>query len=84
MQGFVRKTESLSDKLFHTDDFHPSPLGTWLQCCVLYCIIAGGLPPRYDASWWETSRHMPDDYVLPTEEEAEEIRQVVIDMCDSW
>lgn len=35
------ENRDLSDKLFHTDDFHPSPLGTWLQCCVLHCIITG-------------------------------------------
>lgn len=29
----------LWERLYHWDDFHPSPSGTWLQACVLYCTI---------------------------------------------
>jgi len=31
-----------SDSLYANDDFHPSPHGTWLQACLLYCIVTGG------------------------------------------
>ena len=34
-------------RLFHTDDFHPSPWGTYLQCCVLHWTMFGCSPPNH-------------------------------------
>ena len=34
------------NKLFHTEDFHPSPHGSYLIGCTLYCTIFGLPPPR--------------------------------------
>jgi hypothetical protein len=77
------ENEALFDKLYSWDDFHPSLHGTWLQCCVLYCTMIEEAPPLYDGSWWETARFMEDPPLpLPTDEEAEELRQVAIDVCD--
>ena len=76
------ENEELFTKLYSYDDLHPSPHGTWLQCCVLYCTMVGNEPPTYDNSWWDTARFMVDPPLpLPTDEEAEELRQVAIDVC---
>jgi hypothetical protein len=32
---------ALWNKLYSWDDFHPSPHGTWLQACVIYCTCFG-------------------------------------------
>ena len=32
-------------ELFHTDGFHPSPLGSYLEALVIYSVIFGSLPP---------------------------------------
>jgi len=75
--------EELFDKLYSYDDFHPSLHGTWLQCCVLFCTMVEREPPCYDECWWETARFMVDPPLpLPTEEEAEELRQVAIEVCN--
>jgi len=37
------------EKLFFTDELHPSPLGTYLQGCVLHCTLFGKPPPRRTA-----------------------------------
>jgi hypothetical protein len=75
----------LFPKLYALDDFHPSPYGTWLQACVLYCIMFQKPPPTYNASWWKQSRYMmpvlgemdefPSSFI-PTDEEAQELAQV--------
>jgi hypothetical protein len=66
--------------LYSWDHFHPSPHGTWLEACVIYCTIFGKAPPRYSAEWWQYSRYMqpPDEEPLPrpTEEEAKELRRI--------
>lgn len=76
--------------LYAQDGFHPSPLGTYLTACVLYCTIVGigidggeseerePLPlPHYDVSWWESARYMqpPDQEPLPLPT-AEEVAMV--------
>jgi hypothetical protein len=70
----------LWEKLYSWDDFHPSPHGTWLQACVLYCTCFREPPGRYDAALWRHCRFMqpPDQKPLPrpTRAEAEELRQV--------
>eukprot|EP00588_Corethron_pennatum_P020615 CAMPEP_0194313266 /NCGR_PEP_ID=MMETSP0171-20130528/10152_1 /TAXON_ID=218684 /ORGANISM="Corethron pennatum, Strain L29A3" /LENGTH=568 /DNA_ID=CAMNT_0039068143 /DNA_START=202 /DNA_END=1905 /DNA_ORIENTATION=- len=37
------------EKLFFTDLLHPSPHGTYLQGCVIYCTIFGEPPPKSSA-----------------------------------
>jgi hypothetical protein len=76
----------LWSKLYAQDDFHPSPHGTWLEACVLYCTMVGQVvPPVYDNRWWKTARYMqpPDTepLELPTAEEAHFLRQVAAHVC---
>lgn len=63
--------------LYSWDHFHPSPYGTWLQACVIFCVCFGRRPPNYNAQWWERSRYMqpPDEPPLPrpTDEEAQQL-----------
>ena len=73
-------------KLFYRDNFHPSPHGTWLQACVLYCTIVGEAPPTYDPNIWHTCRYMQrrdkEPSPLPTIEEADILRQYACDVCN--
>ena len=73
--------KELWEKLYSRDDFHPSPLGTYLQACVLYFTMLqqqqqknahGTLgteesypTPEYDPDWWKQCR-----YMQPPKEEA--------------
>mmetsp|Transcript_14772 Transcript_14772/g.43140 ORF Transcript_14772/g.43140 Transcript_14772/m.43140 type:complete len:350 (-) Transcript_14772:353-1402(-) len=41
-----REDRDMWRKLFHTDHFHPSPHGSYLQACVLHRCIFGELPPE--------------------------------------
>jgi len=60
-------------KLFHTDGFHPSPHGSYLQGCILYCTIFGRPPsrdvavPENPSSLWDRARIMqpPEEPALP-------------------
>lgn len=76
----------LWEKLFYRDNFHPSPHGTWLQACVLYCTILGEAPPTYDPNIWHTCRYMQRLYKqpspLPTIEETHILRQYACEICD--
>ena len=78
------KDRNLWRKLFYVDDHHPSPHGTWLQVCVLYCVLVGEAPPPYNPSWWEKSRFMMPAVQLdvPNHAEAETLRQIAIDVCE--
>jgi hypothetical protein len=78
-----RQHPHLFPKLYALDDFHPSPYGTWLQACVLYCIMFQTSPPTYNTSWWKQSRYMMpigdmDDPAsfIPTAAEALELAKV--------
>ena len=73
----------LWNKLFYVDDHHPSPHGTWLQACIVYCVIVGESPPPYNQYWWNQSRYMMPDVQLdvPDEEDAETLRQIAIQVC---
>jgi hypothetical protein len=74
------------NKLYARDDLHPSPHGTFLEACVLYCTMLEEHPPTYDVSWWTTARYMqpPDTepLPLPTDEEADVLRQVAWTICE--
>jgi hypothetical protein len=67
-------------KLYALDDFHPSPHGTFLEACVLYCAITNEYPPEHDVAWWKTARYMQppetDPLPLPSGKEADLIREV--------
>jgi hypothetical protein len=74
-------------KLYAPDDFHPSPHGTYLEACILYCTITGERPPEYNQLWWKTARYMQPPAVqppmpLPTEQEAEFLREVASKLCN--
>jgi len=75
----------LWEKLFYTDDFHPSPHGTWLQACILYCIVVGEAPPTYSPSIWKRARYMQrvkkEPMPLPTVEEAALLREYACNEC---
>jgi hypothetical protein len=79
---------SLWNRLYHSDHFHPSRYGTWLQACVLYCTLTdGATPPRYQDSFWRHCRYSPD--LFPNESvvdatEAEILRQVAMQVCASF
>ena len=81
--------KDLWEKLYSHDDFHPSPHGTWLEACVIFCTCFPDsqelVPPIYNSTWWESSRIMqPSDEAplpRPTEEEAMELRAVACAIC---
>jgi hypothetical protein len=72
--------KQLWKRLYSWDHFHPSPYGTWLQACVIYCTMFDQCPPPYNETWWKYSRYMqpPDEKPLPkpTAEEAKELRRI--------
>jgi hypothetical protein len=73
---------SFWQSLFGEDKYHPSPHGTYLAACVIYCTIYNHLPSastRYAASVFSRSRGMQisgDPQPLPTEEEAIYLRYI--------
>jgi hypothetical protein len=88
---------ALWEKLYSWDNFHPSPHGTWLQACILYCTITKralipeerlmpALQQVDQATWWKSwSRLMqpPDEgpLPLPTVPEALELMRVATMVC---
>ena len=68
--------------LFGEDKYHPSPRGTYLAACVIYCTIYNRLPPpstRFTTSVFSRSRSMQisgDVQPLPSEEEAIYLRYI--------
>jgi hypothetical protein len=85
---FVRQHNlRLWTMLYDKDDVHYSPHGTWLQACVLYCTIVQQVPPpRYNPDWFTSCRRMQPpsqaSMPLPTELEANELRDVAVRVCD--
>jgi hypothetical protein len=73
----------LWEKLFYVDNHHPSPHGTWLQACVLYCVLVGDVPPEYNPQWWKKSRFMMPGVQLevPNRKDAERLRNIAIEVC---
>lgn len=54
-----------STSMYANDDFHPSPHGTLLEACILYCVITGQKFALFDTAenesmegWWERARYM--------------------------
>ena len=84
---------SLWEELFDSRDFfHPSPIGTFLQACVLHCTMFGcrpELPGTEDeiASLWRDARVMhtyknDKPRRLPTVDEAEALCSTAAKVCD--
>jgi hypothetical protein len=55
-------SQTMYGKLFHTDDYHASPYGTYLQACVLHCTIFLTPPPlalpNNISTLWNNARYM--------------------------
>merc|ERR1740129_1645042 len=56
--------------LFHADDFHPSALGSFLEACVISCMILGYMPVlskdvlEDPSSLWDRARRMlPEPHI---------------------
>jgi hypothetical protein len=79
-QWLFTYNHNLWEKLFSWDDFHPSPHGTWLEACCIYCAVVNEAPPSLDSQWWEAARRMQPSIekpmALPTVQESEELRRV--------
>lgn len=68
-------------KLFAWDSYHPAAQGTFLQCCVLYRVIFGELPPKHvavqetdkevETMWVRLMNPQDQTYSAPTIAEAE-------------
>lgn len=71
----------LYNMLYAPDHHHPSPHGTWMEACVVYCTMLGEMPPRYNESWWKQARYCVKGVSFPTDDEAEQIRQVAGYIC---
>ena len=77
--------------LFHTDGFHPSPIGSYLEALVIYATIFGVLPlaavsmPDDPAQLWARARVMQPAGTpplrLPTTEEMRYLRIVAASVC---
>jgi hypothetical protein len=77
--------------LFHTDGFHPSPIGSYLEALVIYATIFGVLPlaavsmPDDPAQLWARARVMQPAGTpplrLPTMEEMRYLRIVAASVC---
>lgn len=78
----LRKTNNLLWRRLYMDDgVHPTAKATWFQACVLYCSILKTDPPPYDPAFWKKpSGEMRTSQALPTEEEAQELRQMAMKM----
>lgn len=95
VRWLYRHDPALWQKVYAPDGFHFSPLGTWLEACVLYCTLIHEFPPDLDPAWWNNCRRVvrsnkvvvleekddDDALVYPTEEEASELRRVACLVC---
>jgi hypothetical protein len=81
-------------KLFHIDEVHASPLGSYLQGCVVYHTLYGRMPPkdqalRQDMSnlWLHARRMQPDTHrsnPFPTLEQATYLYHVADRVCKGY
>mmetsp|Transcript_20732 Transcript_20732/g.23191 ORF Transcript_20732/g.23191 Transcript_20732/m.23191 type:complete len:220 (-) Transcript_20732:167-826(-) len=76
----------LWESLYHWDDFHPSPAGTYLEANVLYCTIVGEKPPeQYNSSWYDRARYFPSGKKpFPSEEVAVLLREAAWEVCSQY
>ena len=98
--AFIKLREedpTMWERLFHVDDFHPSPHGTFLQACVLHWTLFGCGPgivgdgngaSRIEHLWSDARLMQPpndDPLPLPTMEEARYLAKIAEDVCcESW
>tara|TARA_B110001452_G_scaffold112509_1_gene93377 strand:- start:398 stop:1303 length:906 start_codon:yes stop_codon:yes gene_type:complete len=78
-------------ELFHTDGFHPSPLGTYLEACVIHATIFGSVPveavcmPAEPTQLWADARlmqpHGTPPLRRPTRDECAYLRGVAAAAC---
>lgn len=70
-------------KTYSSDSFHPSPHGTWMMACVLFCTLLRQPPPPYNPGWWKSSRFFESPPMpLPTHGEGQELRRVACFVCE--
>lgn len=95
VRWLYRHDPALWQKVYAPDGFHFSPLGTWLEACVLYCTLIHEFPPDLDPAWWNKCRRAvrsnkvvvleqkddDDALVYPSEDEASELRRVACLVC---
>jgi len=95
-----KENKRLWDKLFHYDEFHPSPHGSFLAGCVLYSTIMGeapklelAIPSQKEggpAVLWQRSRarlmQPPEEEPLerPTVDEAIYLYEVALDVTQAY
>jgi len=88
----IRKNKpSLWERLFHIDDFHPSPHGAYLQGCVLHWTLFRCAPDCKRLSprelWCNARRMQPpndDELPVPTLNEAEYLCDVAGAVCRDY
>jgi hypothetical protein len=88
-----KERPELWEKLFAWDSYHPAAQGTFLQCCVLYRVIFGELPPKnvavqatdkeVEALWVRLMKPQDQTYSAPTLAEAEYLWDVAGRVVDS-
>lgn len=79
---------NLWERLFHVDQVHASPLGTYLQGCVVYYALYGKMPLAHVAlqgtpsnMWQDARRFQPGSHrrsKFPTEDEARYLYDVAV------
>ena len=91
-----RENPTMWERLFHVDDFHPSPHGTFLQGCVLHWTLFGCGPDIIDYGngassiehLWNDARVMQppsdDPLPLPTTEEATYLAKIAEVICREY
>eukprot|EP00526_Cylindrotheca_closterium_P018654 CAMPEP_0113628314 /NCGR_PEP_ID=MMETSP0017_2-20120614/14670_1 /TAXON_ID=2856 /ORGANISM="Cylindrotheca closterium" /LENGTH=363 /DNA_ID=CAMNT_0000538613 /DNA_START=204 /DNA_END=1291 /DNA_ORIENTATION=- /assembly_acc=CAM_ASM_000147 len=71
------------NRLYMPDDFHPSPMGTYLEASVLFCTITGEMPPEaYDETWWSNARYLDPPMPFPSQQDAAILREVAGVICE--
>ena len=90
---YEERRDDLWPKLFHNaDHLHASPLGSFLQACIVHHTLFDGRMPDYDfvvrknpASLWKTARMMQHAWEppnpFPTQEEAAYLYSVAERIC---
>ncbi|CAJ1958680.1 unnamed protein product [Cylindrotheca closterium] len=69
------------EQLYASDGYHPSPHGTYLEACIVYCSIVGEEPPKYDEEWWDTAQYKIRKKDRPTKQEAAILHEAACQVC---
>ena len=81
----------LWEEMFQDDDYHPSPIGTFMIACVLYGTMFSQVPPLVlpddAAQLWQNARamnpHGGEALRLPNKDELEYLREVADRACQA-